>query len=68
MLVRDGKKKSGVGKLSYKVEENWAGRVENIKRIIKTWEKINLSIAGKVCIYKNIFNFTVCIYISCKHW
>ena len=56
------------------VEENWTGRVENIKRIINSWEKRNLSIAGKVCIYKNIFNSTVCIYHasissprSCSH-
>ena len=83
--VSEGWKKEWGGKLTYKVEENWAGRVENIKRIIhekraggkkernknetKKKEKKKRkrdSIAGKVCIYKNIFNFS--LYISCKHW
>ena len=39
-------------KCASQVEENWTGRVENIKRIINAWEKRNLSIAGKVCIIK----------------
>ena len=61
-------------KCASRVEENWMGRVENIKRIINAWDKRNLSIAGKVCIIKNVFNFTVCIYHasigsprSCSH-
>ena len=37
-------------KCASQVEENWTGRVENMKRIINAWEKRNLSIAGKVCI------------------
>ena len=49
-------------KCASQVEESWTGRVENIKRIINAWEKRNLSIVGKVCIIKNIFNFTACIY------
>ena len=39
-------------KCASQVEENWTGRVENVKRIINAWEKRNLSIAGKVCIIK----------------
>ena len=41
-------------KCASRVEENWTGRVENIKRIINAWEKRNLSIAGKVCIIKTV--------------
>ena len=33
-------------------EKNWKTRIENVKRIIKTWEKRNLSIIGKICIIK----------------
>ena len=39
-------------KCAFQVEENWTGRVENIRRIINAWEKRNLSIVGKVCITK----------------
>ena len=42
-------------KCGSQVEENWTGRVENIKRMINAWEKRNLSIAGKVCIIKTFF-------------
>ena len=44
------------------VEENWTGRVENIKRIINAWEKRNLGIAGKVCIIKT-FSVSQFVYI-----
>ena len=41
-------------KCASEVEENWTGRVENIKIRINAWgKKINLSIASKVCIIKN---------------
>ena len=44
------------------VEENWTGRVENIKRIITAWEKRNLSIVGKVCVIKT-FLISQLVYI-----
>ena len=53
-------------KCASQVEENWTGRVENIKRIINAWEKRNLSIAGKVCIIKT-FLISVCIYYVYLH-
>ena len=53
-------------KCASRVEENWMGRVENIKRIINAWDKRNLSIAGKVCITKTFLISQ--FYISCKHW
>jgi hypothetical protein len=31
---------------------NWTARIENLKRIISSWEKRNLSIMGKICIIK----------------
>ena len=49
-------------KCASQVEENWTGRVENIKRIINAWEKRNLSIAGKVCIIKT-FLISQFVYI-----
>ena len=41
-------------KCASQVEENWTGRVENIKRITNAWGKRKLSIAGKVCIIKTL--------------
>ena len=55
------------------VEENWTGRVENIKRVINAWEKRNLSIAGKVCIIKTflisqfVYHASIGSPISCSH-
>ena len=56
------------------VEESWTGRVENIKRIINAWEKKKPEHCWQSLHYKNIFNFTVCIYHasigsprSCSH-
>ena len=43
------------------IEENWTKSVKNIKRIINTWEKGNLSIAGKVCIIKTCLIHSLCI-------
>ena len=39
-------------KCASQIEENWTKSVKNIKRIINTWEKGNMSIASKVCIIK----------------
>ena len=49
-------------KCASQVEENWTGRVENIKKIINVWEKRNLSIVGKVCIIKT-FLISQLVYI-----
>ena len=64
----------GCDKCASQAEENWTGRVENIKRIINAWEKRNLSIAGKVCIIKIKIKITIRIYHasigsprSCSH-
>ena len=35
------------------IEDNWLERTANIKRLISTWEKGNLSIMGKICIVKH---------------
>ena len=48
-------------KCASQVEENWTGRVENIKIIINAWEKRNLNIAGKVCFIKT-FKFSQFVY------
>ena len=52
------------GKCASQVEENWTGRVENIKRIMNAWGGGggHLSIAGKVCII-NTFLISQFVYI-----
>jgi len=61
-------------KCTSQVEENWTGRVENIERIINAWEKKKPEHCWQSLHYKNILNFTVCIYNastgsprSCSH-
>ena len=61
-------------KCASQIKENWTGRVENIKRIINAWEKKKPEHWWQSLHYKNIFNFTVCIYHvsigsprSCSH-
>ena len=49
-------------KCASEVKENWTGRVVNIKRIINAWEKKKPEHCWQSLHYKNIFNFTVCIY------
>lgn len=44
------------------VEDNWTGRIRNIKRLICAWEKRNLSIVGKICIVKT-FLISQFVYI-----
>eukprot|EP00916_Digyalum_oweni_P008980 GHVL01015118.1.p2 GENE.GHVL01015118.1~~GHVL01015118.1.p2 ORF type:complete len:123 (+),score=4.29 GHVL01015118.1:83-451(+) len=44
------------------VEDNWTGRIRNIKRLICAWEKRNLSIVGKICLVKT-FLISQCVYI-----
>ena len=52
-------------KCASQVEENWAGRVESIKRITNTWgEKQQLSIADKICIIKT---FLISQFVSVYH-
>ena len=54
-------------KCASQVEENWTGRAENIKRIINAWGKRKPENCWQSLHYKNIFNFTVCIYYVCLH-
>ena len=34
------------------IEENWKSRIENVKKMLTTWNKRNLSLAGKILILK----------------
>ena len=34
-------------------EKNWKDRLAKLKRIIKTWEKRNLGLLGKICVIKS---------------
>ena len=55
---------SACDKCASQVEENWTGRVENIKRIINAWERRNRSTAGKVCMIKT---FLISQFVSVYH-
>ena len=37
-----------------KNEKNWIKRIENMRKLIITWEKRNVSIIGKICIAKSL--------------
>ena len=36
------------------MKKNWIKRIENMKRLIITWEKRNIGIIGKICIAKSL--------------
>ena len=36
------------------IEDNWLPRLEQIQRLISQWSKRNLSIMGKICIFKSL--------------
>ena len=40
------------GETAKNLEQNWTGRIENIKRIIQLWSKRDLSVKGKIVIVK----------------
>jgi len=62
-------------KCASRVEEDWTGRVENIKRIINTWGKKKPEHCWQSLHYNYLFfYFTVCLYHasigspkSCSH-
>ena len=37
-------------------EKNWKDKIEKVKRIIKSWEKRNLGLIGKICIIKSFLS------------
>ena len=44
------------------LDKNWKGRIMKMKGLIKTWEKRNLSLLGKICIIKS-FLLSQFIYV-----